>query len=62
MTALVDAGEVRRWGVSNLDTGDMEELVAAGGGACATDQILYNLARRGAEHELMPWYPRAASR
>jgi diketogulonate reductase-like aldo/keto reductase len=34
----------------------MEELVAAPGGeACATNQILYNVARRGAEFDLLPW-------
>lgn len=55
MEALKSAGKIRHWGVSNLDTDDMEELVAAGGGACATDQILYNLTRRGAEHDLLPW-------
>ncbi|TVV77364.1 aldo/keto reductase [Sphingomonas solaris] len=55
MEALKAQGKVRHWGVSNLDTGDMEELVAAGGVACATDQILYNLTRRGAEHDLLPW-------
>ncbi|WP_230628509.1 aldo/keto reductase [Sphingomonas sp. Leaf37] len=55
MERLVDAGKILRWGVSNLDTGDMEELVAAGGEACATDQILYNLTRRGPEHDLLPW-------
>jgi diketogulonate reductase-like aldo/keto reductase len=55
MEALKRAGKIRHWGVSNLDTADMEELVAAGGGACVTDQILYNLSRRGPEHDLMPW-------
>ncbi|MDP1026890.1 aldo/keto reductase [Sphingomonas sp. KR1UV-12] len=55
MERLVDAGKILRWGVSNLDTDDMEELVAAGGKACATDQILYNLTRRGPEHDLLPW-------
>ena len=55
MEALKSAGKVRHWGVSNLDMDDMEELVAAGGDACATDQILYNLTRRGPEHELLPW-------
>ena len=55
MEALKAEGKVRNWGVSNLDTGDMEELVAAGGRACATNQILYNLTRRGAEHDLLPW-------
>lgn len=52
---LVAAGKIRRWGVSNLDTADLQELVAAGGAACATDQVLYNLSRRGPEHELLPW-------
>ncbi|GAA4014978.1 aldo/keto reductase [Sphingomonas swuensis] len=55
MQALKAAGKIRHWGVSNLDTDDMEELVDAGGDGCATDQILYNLTRRGAEQELMPW-------
>jgi diketogulonate reductase-like aldo/keto reductase len=55
MEALKSAGKIRDWGVSNLDTDDMEELVAAGGDACVTDQILYNLTRRGPEHDLVPW-------
>jgi diketogulonate reductase-like aldo/keto reductase len=55
MERLVKAGKVRRWGVSNLDRDDMAELVARGGAACATDQILYNLTRRGPEHDLIPW-------
>lgn len=55
MEQLVAAGKILRWGVSNLDVGDMEELVAAGGEACVTDQILYNLTRRGPEHDLLPW-------
>lgn len=55
MERLVAAGKIRRWGVSNLDTADMQELFAAGGAACATDQVLYNLTRRGPEHDLLPW-------
>lgn len=55
MEALKRAGKIRYWGVSNLDTDDMEELLASGGGACVTDQILYNLTRRGPEHDLLPW-------
>ncbi|WP_294301095.1 aldo/keto reductase [uncultured Sphingomonas sp.] len=55
MEALVTAGKIRHWGVSNLDVDDMEELVAASGAACVTDQILYNLGRRGPERELLPW-------
>ncbi|WP_232493060.1 aldo/keto reductase [Novosphingobium kaempferiae] len=58
MEALVAAGLIARWGVSNLDTDDMEELAAAGGTVCATNQILYNLTRRGPEFDLMPWLER----
>lgn len=53
---LVRAGKIRHWGVSNLDTDDMEELAAVpGGGACATNQVLYNVARRGPAFDLLPW-------
>ncbi len=55
MEDLVRGGKIRRWGVSNLDTADMDELVGAGGEGCAANQILYNLTRRGAEHDLLPW-------
>ena len=55
MEALKSAGKIRHWGVSNLDTNDMDQLVAAGGDGCVTDQILYNLVRRGPELDLLPW-------
>jgi diketogulonate reductase-like aldo/keto reductase len=55
MEHLVQAGKILRWGVSNLDTAEMEELLEAGGSDCATDQILYNLTRRGPEFDLIPW-------
>ena len=55
METLRVAGKIRHWGVSNLDAEGMEQLLQAGGEACATDQILYNLARRGPEHDLLPW-------
>lgn len=54
MEALVRAGKIRRWGVSNLDRGDMEQLFRAGGRQCATNQILYNVTERGAEFDLLP--------
>ena len=54
MEALKQAGKIRAWGVSNLDLRDMDELAAAGGSACATDQILYNVTRRGPEFDLLP--------
>ena len=53
---LCDEGKIRHWGVSNLDLDDMEELVSlAAGDAVATDQVLYNLTRRGIECDLLPW-------
>ena len=58
MQALQAAGKIRRWGVSNLALDDMAELQAAGGAGCATDQILYNLGRRGPELDLLPWLDR----
>lgn len=54
--ALVRAGKIRSWGVSNFDAPDMKELVRAqGGSTVATDQVLYNLVRRGVEFDLLPW-------
>jgi diketogulonate reductase-like aldo/keto reductase len=54
--ALRDAGAIRNWGVSNFDVKDMEELFAhEGGAACTTDQVLYNLRRRGIEAGLLRW-------
>ena len=56
LLALQQAGKIRHWGVSNFDAGDMAELAAlAGGGGVATNQVLYNLTRRGIEHGLLPW-------
>ncbi|MFB9947236.1 aldo/keto reductase [Rhizobium puerariae] len=50
------AGKIRAWGVSNFDTDDMEELMnVADGRNCAANQVLYNLSRRGAEYDLLPW-------
>ncbi|MFG1395830.1 aldo/keto reductase [Roseixanthobacter pseudopolyaromaticivorans] len=53
--ALQVAGKIRHWGVSNLDTDDMEELLDCGGEACAVDQVLYNPTRRGPEYDLFPF-------
>ncbi len=54
--ALQRAGKIRHWGVSNLDLADMQELRRVpGGGACAANQLLYNLSRRGIEWDLLPW-------
>jgi diketogulonate reductase-like aldo/keto reductase len=54
--ALVASGAIRYWGVSNFDVDDMEELLAVqGGAACTSNQVVYNLRRRGIEAGLLPW-------
>ncbi|MBA7846711.1 aldo/keto reductase [Klebsiella sp. RHBSTW-00484] len=56
MEGLVVQGKIRRWGVSNLDYDDMQQLWQVDGGEqCATNQVLYHLASRGIEHDLLPW-------
>jgi diketogulonate reductase-like aldo/keto reductase len=53
---LQAAGRIRQWGVSNFGVAEMANLVTLpGGDAVATDQVLYNLTRRGAEYDLLPW-------
>jgi len=53
---LTRRGAIRYWGVSNFDIEDMVELVTLTAGTdVQTDQILYNLARRGPEYDLIPW-------
>jgi len=55
LAALKRAGKIRHYGVSNLDLTDMEELWALPGGEdVQTDQLLYNLVRRGIEADLLP--------
>ncbi|MBU6499537.1 MAG: aldo/keto reductase [Rhodospirillales bacterium] len=49
--ALRDAGKIRHWGVSNLDTDDMAELPPG----CAANQVLYNPEHRGIEFDLLDW-------
>lgn len=56
MEDLVRRGLIRRWGVSNLDLEDMEELWSVpAGDHCQVDQVLYHLASRGIETVLQPW-------
>ena len=56
LVGLRQAGKIRYFGVSNFDTSDMAELWRVPGGEnCASNQVLYNLARRGIEHDLVPW-------
>ena len=50
------AGKIKRWGVSNFDLDDMEELFSLEHGRkCAANQVLYNLQNREIEFDLLPW-------
>lgn len=56
METLIAQGKIARWGVSNLDIDDMQELWQVDGGQqCSTNQVLYHLASRGIEYDLLPW-------
>ncbi|GAA0518491.1 hypothetical protein GCM10011581_22930 [Saccharopolyspora subtropica] len=49
-------GKIRHFGVSNFGPDDMEELFTSDlGRQTATNQVLYNLTRRGVEWDLLPW-------
>ena len=53
---LRTAAKIRAWGVSNFSVSDMEELFhTPHGDRCATNQVLYNLADRSIEQDLLPW-------
>ncbi len=53
---LVQAGKIKRWGVSNFDTADMKELLQIRSGKnCAVNEVLYHLGSRGIEFDLLPY-------
>ena len=53
---LVADGKIARWGVSNFDVDDMEELFALPEGRrCTTNQVLYHLGERAIEWRLLDW-------
>ncbi|MGY2895920.1 aldo/keto reductase [Deinococcus sp. UYEF24] len=55
LEGLRQAGDIRAWGVSNFGPGDLQELAEVPGGEhVATNQVLYNLTRRGTEFDLLP--------
>ena len=55
MERLCSSGKIRRWGVSNFDREDMEELLSLPCGTnCVTNQVLYHVASRGIEYDLLP--------
>ncbi|HAU5562227.1 TPA: aldo/keto reductase [Serratia fonticola] len=54
METLQQQGKIRHWGVSNFDTDDLQELWSEPGGEnCSTNQVLYHLASRGIEYDLL---------
>lgn len=56
LESLVAAGRIGRWGVSNFDVDDMQELWSIdGGSACAANQVYYSISERGPAHSLAPW-------
>jgi diketogulonate reductase-like aldo/keto reductase len=55
-TKLVDDGKIGAFGVSNFDTGDLQEAWGIPAGRnLITNQILYNLTRRSVEFDLLAW-------
>ena len=53
---LTAAGKIRAWGLSNFDTGELEQARAiAGDGRIACNQVLYHLQERTIEHQVLPW-------
>lgn len=56
MEKLKKQGKILRWGVSNMDTPDMEEIINCRNGSnCMVNQVLYHLGSRGIEFDLLPW-------
>ncbi len=56
MEEMIKKGKIRRWGVSNLDSDDMEELLSVpDGDHCMVNQVLYHLGSRGIEHDLLSY-------
>ncbi|WP_347277148.1 aldo/keto reductase [Coleofasciculus sp. FACHB-712] len=56
LATLQQSGKIRSYGVSNFDAKDMEEAIGLKDGkGIATNQVLYNLMRRGIEWNLLPW-------
>ena len=54
--ALLRAGKILAWGVSNFDVADLLEVTAiAGSGQPVCNQVLYHLNERAIEHAVLPW-------
>jgi diketogulonate reductase-like aldo/keto reductase len=54
--ALRASGAIARWGVSNFDVADMQQLYSvANGRHCVANQVYYSPSQRGIEFDLLPW-------
>jgi diketogulonate reductase-like aldo/keto reductase len=54
---LRNEGRIRHWGVSNFDTGDMQQLWSLPAGTnCVANQVYYSASERGVEFDLLPWH------
>lgn len=53
---LEGAGKIRAFGVSNFDLSDMREWMALDGAiGTVANQVMYSLASRGIDFDLLPW-------
>ncbi len=52
---LRDEGKIRHWGVSNFPVNNLQQAEQIAPGESATNQVLYNLQRRGIEHDMTGW-------
>lgn len=56
METLIQQGKIKRWGVSNFDVSDLQNVESTViDKQLMTNQVLYNLSRRGIEFDLLPW-------
>ena len=55
MDKLVEDGKVRSIGVSNFSVAQFKEAQAATGNKIVSNQVVYNLADRGIEREILPF-------
>lgn len=56
LEAMVKAGLIKNWGVSNFDINDLKELASVTNGQnCRINEDLYNIGSRGVEYSILPW-------
>ena len=55
MDELVDQGKIRFVGVSNFSVAQIEEAQAASKNPVVSNQVIYSLAKRGIEEDVLPY-------